>query len=364
MYYNYDTYQTLKNKKLIDDKCSALDFQVISTNDKIKKIILDGKPAIVGRLGGMDFNFFNSIHGALHHLNIFPDIPNLDMNNIYTITGYFDKTTNKDEEYNNIKKYYYNAMNSYKNSDLLMACNADLLDAANFVYYFGELNPDRDYKDKEFTILNELKNIDFVYHSFEQLNYLSYNGRNFMTDIFPLFEGKKILVISPFADEIELQYKNNKDKLFENFWSMKGLKYPNFELKTIKTIITYSEYKYRLETDYLGYNNWFEYYEGITAQIKNLDFDIALLGCGSVSTPLLYDIKYKYNKIGIYCGGVLQIFFGILGNRYKYLETLGLINETWIHPNINDTSIVKYTPDNATAICKEFNESIYSYIYT
>ena len=361
MFYNYDLYVTLKNKGELDEQCSALDFEIISTNDKIKDIILKNKPAAIGRIGGMDFNFFNTMHTILKENGKISDIKELDMHNIYTITGYFDKTDNIMIEYNNIMRYYYSALSYYKTFDLLMTCNADLLDSTNFVYYHGELLTER--ISKNFTILSEFNGIDIVYHSFEQLNYLTYNHRNFLKDIFPLFENKKILVISPFADDIEAQYKK-KDKLFNNFWSMAGFKYPDFELKTIKTPVTYSEYDYRFETDYCGFNDWFEYYDSIAGQLKDIDFDIALLGCGTVSTPLLYDIKYKYNKIGIYCGGVLQIFFGILGNRYKYLQTLCLANDSWIYPSIDKANIVKYNPAKATDICKQFNESIYSYIIT
>ena len=51
--------------------------------------------------------------------------------------------------------------------------------------------------------------------------------------------------------------------------------------------------------------------------IKNLDFDIALLGCGGYGLPLCNFIKMDMNKSAIYIGGGLQLLFGVMGRRWE-----------------------------------------------
>ena len=51
--------------------------------------------------------------------------------------------------------------------------------------------------------------------------------------------------------------------------------------------------------------------------IKDLDFDIALLGCGGYGLPLCNFIYKKMNKSAIYVGGGLQVLFGVMGKRWE-----------------------------------------------
>ena len=50
-------------------------------------------------------------------------------------------------------------------------------------------------------------------------------------------------------------------------------------------------------------------------EIDKLDFDIAVLGCGSYGMPLAYYIK-KIGKSSIYAGAYTQVMFGIKGKRW------------------------------------------------
>jgi hypothetical protein len=53
-------------------------------------------------------------------------------------------------------------------------------------------------------------------------------------------------------------------------------------------------------------------------KIKNIKdtFDIALLSCGGYGNLLCSEI-YNMNKSAIYIGGVLQMYFGVYGNRWE-----------------------------------------------
>ena len=65
------------------------------------------------------------------------------------------------------------------------------------------------------------------------------------------------------------------------------------------------------------HNNWIETFEIMCNDISKLDFDIALLGCGGYGLPLCNYIHKNLNKSAMYVGGGLQLFFGVMGNRWE-----------------------------------------------
>ena len=133
--------------------------------------------------------------------------------------------------------------------------------------------------------------------------------------------GKKVLVISPFDDEIMKQYKTNRDRLFLN---KKVL--PEFELVTLKAVWF----------DAAGkdprFTTWFDVYDYLYEEAMKLDFDIALLGCGTFGFPLASRFKAA-GKQAIHMGGALQLLFGIIGKRWEENENVNcFFNDFWIHP--------------------------------
>lgn len=130
-------------------------------------------------------------------------------------------------------------------------------------------------------------------------------------------KGKKILVIHPFADSIQSQYIQHRDKLFPN-----ELILPEFKsLETIKAVQT-------IAGNEAGFSSWFEALEYMETEIKKKDFDIALLGCGAYGFPLAAYIK-RMGKKAIHIGGTLQLNFGIKGKRWKHYP---FYNEYWTEP--------------------------------
>ncbi len=133
-------------------------------------------------------------------------------------------------------------------------------------------------------------------------------------------EGKKVLVIHPFSETIESQYKK-RELLFENNLL------PEFELKTIKAVQS-------LGGESTDYANWFEALDGMKRQIEITDFDICILGCGAYGFPLAAHIK-RLGKKAVHLGGVTQLLFGIKGNRweeYVVWPYMNLFNEHWVRP--------------------------------
>jgi hypothetical protein len=66
--------------------------------------------------------------------------------------------------------------------------------------------------------------------------------------------------------------------------------------------------------------------------LEKFDFDVALVSAGGYSLPLAAHAK-QIGKIGIHAGGAMQIFFGILGQRYEnYPQVKKYLNKDWKRP--------------------------------
>lgn len=135
-------------------------------------------------------------------------------------------------------------------------------------------------------------------------------------------KGKRVLVVTAFAKTIESQYKN-KDLIYPNGFL------PDFELKTYQSV-WYDNDAGKDER----FETWYDALEYMKNGIDEIDYDVALLGCGAFGTPLVTHIK-EQGKQAIYVGGVLQLMFGIRGSRWddpSYAAYHSLFNEYWVYP--------------------------------
>jgi hypothetical protein len=141
---------------------------------------------------------------------------------------------------------------------------------------------------------------------------------------------KTVLIISPLDKSIEYQFKNNRDKLWQNNLI------PQFNIKTYRSVQS------------IGGSgpdgSWINSLNRMKSEISDIDFDIALLGCGAYGIPLVGHIYEKLNKSAIYIGGALQLLFGIRGKRWdNYDVTARMINEYWIRPSSEETPAAAHT---------------------
>lgn len=119
-----------------------------------------------------------------------------------------------------------------------------------------------------------------------------------------VLEGKNVLVVHPFAELIEKQYKENRTHLFKNPNVL-----PLFNLKTIKAVQS-------LGGQTNGFNNWFEALAWMETEMDKTDYDIALIGCGAYGFSLAAHAK-RSGKKAVLLGGALQLLFGIRGKRWE-----------------------------------------------
>lgn len=160
-----------------------------------------------------------------------------------------------------------------------------------------------------------------------------------------ILEGKKVLVVHPFAPLIERQYNEKREKLFSGRDVL-----PEFELKTIQAVQS------------LGgtsqYADWFEALAHMEHQMDAVDYDIALIGCGAYGFPLAAHAKRTGHQ-AIHLGGVLQLLFGIRGKRWddpNYgIQEFGvqnkyqsLFNNAWVYP---DDTLKPASADNVEGGC-------------
>ena len=145
-----------------------------------------------------------------------------------------------------------------------------------------------------------------------------------------VLEGKKVLVIHPFASLIEQQYKEKREILFDDKQVL-----PKFDLKTIKAVQS-------LGGD-CEYSDWFEALDSMKKQMDATDYDIVLLGCGAYGFPLAAHAK-RMGKQAVHLGGALQLLFGIRGRRWDNpnygIQEFGkqntyktLFNSFWVYPS-------------------------------
>jgi len=147
--------------------------------------------------------------------------------------------------------------------------------------------------------------------------------------------GKKVLVVHPFSNTIQKQYKK-RELLFANNLL------PEFHLQTIKAVQS-------IAGERTPFNDWFEALDYMKSEIDKCDYDVCLIGAGAYGFPLAAHVK-RMGKQGIHMGGSLQLLFGIRGRRWENenynpdYNFAKLVNEHWVKPNEEET------PANASSV--------------
>jgi hypothetical protein len=140
-------------------------------------------------------------------------------------------------------------------------------------------------------------------------------------------KGKRVLVISTHAESIKQQW--NKRHLV---WGDKLEKIAPFDLVDV---IRAPYHPAIDDRQYPNCNTWEDMVNHIKRLIESYDFDILLSGA-STSSPMFVDHAKFLGKIGIQTGGVIQLYFGVMGGRWSkvpgYSDWLKMFNEHWIYP--------------------------------
>jgi len=138
-------------------------------------------------------------------------------------------------------------------------------------------------------------------------------------------EGKKVLVIHPFAESMNRQYER-RTLLFQNVFREDEI-LPVMDIKYIKAVQSIGG------QGVVGFADWFEALDHMLVEIGKIDFEVAVLGCGAYGFPLAAEIK-RMGKKAIHLGGATQLWFGIKGKRWNDDPLINrFYNEFWISPS-------------------------------
>ncbi len=133
-------------------------------------------------------------------------------------------------------------------------------------------------------------------------------------------KGKRVLVIHPFIQSIQMQYEKHA-LLFKNPNTL-----PEFELIPLQAVQSLGG------KGSLPFSSWFEALESMKTAINEKEFDIAIIGAGAYGLPLAAHIK-TLGKKAVHLGGATQMLFGIYGQRWiDDPARKPFINEHWIRP--------------------------------
>jgi hypothetical protein len=188
------------------------------------------------------------------------------------------------------------------------------------------------------TYLNALSRIDLLgvwYNKGEEELITKYAPRAALTTITALepyyhatpwtkaLRGKRVLVVSPFADSISRQHARLSGKeLFPNDPSI----FPDFELTIVR-----APFSAALVNPV--HKDWHAALADMEERIAAVDFDICLVGAGAYSLPICAYVRETLGRSAVHLGGPMQIFFGIRGRRWDTHPMISkLFNENWTRP--------------------------------
>ena len=295
---NYCIYKIFRKLRIffprIEYKSLACNTNGQQASDQIAKILVNNNAAMICRFGASELDYIenslivNKWHFKKYLKFLIKQINYLTwesgvINNMINWSGFFGHSNN------NAKKYTKLVYEDAKEIDILGSwLNKEAL--------FNKL-----LKKK---IIIPLADLEPYFHENPWSEHLS---------------GKKVLVIHPFNKSIEQQYLK-RSFLFENDRVL-----PKFDLITLKSVQTIGGMK-------SDFNSWFEALEHMKSQISEIEFDVAIIGCGAYGFNLAAHIK-RMGKIAIHLGGSVQILFGIKGRRWENIPLINqMFNSYWIRP--------------------------------
>lgn len=285
--------------KVFEEDLRYVEFSNQEANDLVCSFMQDGMPFLVAKFGTIELEAllqYQSSKQTKYGLHLLKDI----------ITNRYPLCTNDDIS---MEGLYNNAGFFPKEPELLGAFYKEYTKSINAIDVLGSYV----YGEKYLSIYmpNVVRiNIDgYLYPFFYSQPWTK------------LLKGKRVLVVHPYQQEIEDQYKI-KDKV----WGERVDEIlPEFQL------ITYKPVQSILGTTTI-YSDWFEALDKMKNDIAKIEFDIAIVGCGAYGLPLASFCKYM-GRQAIHLAGSTQILFGIIGKRWeedpKYKP---YINKYWIRP--------------------------------
>ena len=171
--------------------------------------------------------------------------------------------------------------------------------------------------------------VESIFQKSSRIKYVSHHAVAPWINAFPLsaansrpwslsLEGKRVLVVSGFSQSFKSQHERISSIFPDS-------QYPNFDAEFITAPISQGGLN--------DANTWISHLERMKKEMQTKNFDVALISAGAYAMPLAHHAK-KLGKVGITCGGELQLFFGVLGKRWEQMEKVTKYqNQYWVRPS-------------------------------
>lgn len=280
-------------------------------SEKIIELLVSDKPVMIARYGSTELS------AIVNYLGVNRKINNYIYNYLVGKTPQWWWSENIIQQMKNWSGFFpANHINIEKFCKLMIKDSSEVDILASWL------------KDEKY-LENELKNAEYVKGIYIEPFWASVPWTKFLL-------GKKVLVVHPFAKQIEEQYKK-RHVLFNNPDIL-----PEFHLITLEAVQS-------LGGNCEDFNDWFDALNYMKTKIDNIDYDICLIGCGAYGFPLAAHVK-RQGKKAIHLGGVLQLLFGIKGKRWmdpdynSQHDYTQLMNQNWEFP------YEKLKPKNANEV--------------
>jgi hypothetical protein len=273
----------------------------VESDNLIVEVIKKGEPALIGRIGATEASALSCLHD-LRHDGYFPDPFSYIFSKI-SARKRFEQLCIFAGVYpiNNqiLKVFYSELMQSVQDSDIL-GCWGETFTSIESVAL----------KNKNTILIRQVATSPWVLDTQNTPGHWSI-----------ALKGKKVLVISPFAQTFIDQIPKMSDVF-------KGAEYPDFRIIPLTPPFT--------EGGLDDGETWETHLISLKKSMDGIDFDVALISAGAYANPLANHAK-RLGKIGINCGGELQLFFGVFGKRWEEPgRQHQYLNEFWVRPRLSD----------------------------
>lgn len=261
----------------------------------LQKFLLDkvnkNEPFFVGRLPGQEATLCGNI---LNNINIFKTNPRLLF---YLLTGAGIQFHNETDVYLYVQMLHKSCLNSQQ---LAIWSGGPYAQAKLYYDIIEKMYP------KERCICAQ---------ALEPFYFMEEDNYNFSK----IFKNKKVLIITSHSETTKNQL-NKPNKYFKKNIFDESTKF----------------YVYKPAQQNAGNhdaNSWQFHYNKMKLDLNKLvgEFDIALVSCGGFGMILCDYIFTELKKSAMYIGGPLQLYFGIIGNRWRHHPVISkLFNDNWI----------------------------------
>ncbi len=287
----------------------------------VTELLMSDKPVWLSRYGGSD-SFFIEQYKTYNTIS----------DHCYKIIKLYNGFFNKDDNIDITLKYIDMYINSIKEADLISIC------------CIMELINDKICTPAQSLILDNKLCISYGF--FESIT-------PFLNSFKVWGQGKKILIISPFAESLKFQTQPDRiNNILNNY------EFPDCTFCFYDMPITYNspDFENSIFNDIQSnYDNFFVLADKIFEDIKTMDFDIAFLSCASYSMYFGHKIKTELNKKAIYIGGILNVLFNIYGKRYDNSFYDQFINKEYQIEPLENKKYLKDTNDGKQFVSEGLN---------